>query len=141
MGVRDIPIDFIIDPKNKKYPTYFSGGKEKTFKLAESIKENGIKSPMILVWDNNKYPYVLEGSTRYDALLVLNAQGEKLPKTIPALSIVDTSKDIRLMPQGKSNAKPTSSSQKNTTQKRNLDNSVATGIAVALGSSGEKRNE
>ena len=141
MGVRDIPIDFIIDPKNKKYPTYFSGGKEKTFKLAESIKENGIKSPMILVWDNNKYPYVLEGSTRYDALLVLNAQGEKLPKTIPALSIVDTSKDIRLMPQGKSKAKSTSSSQKNTPKRRSLDNSVATGIAAALGSSGEKRNE
>ena len=51
------------------------------------------------------------------------------------------SNDIRLLPQAESNTKPTSSLQKNTPKRRNLDNSVATGIAVALGSSGEKRNE
>jgi len=99
MGTRDIPIDFIIDTQNKKYPTYFSGGKEKTLELAESIKKNGIQSPMILVWENSKYPYVLEGSSRYDALRVLNAKGEKLPETVPALTIVDTSKDLRFMPE------------------------------------------
>jgi hypothetical protein len=101
MGTRDIPIDFIIDTKDKKYPTYFTGGKEKTLELAESIKKNGIQSPMILVWENDKYPYVLEGSSRYDALRVLNAKGEKLPETVPALTIVDTSKGSRYMPQGK----------------------------------------
>jgi hypothetical protein len=100
MGTRDIPIDFIIDTQNKKYPTYFSGGKEKTLELAESIKKNGIQSPMILVWENNKYPYVLEGSSRYDALRVLNAKGEKLPETVPALTVVDTSKNFRFMPEG-----------------------------------------
>jgi hypothetical protein len=99
MGTRDVPIDFIIDTQNKKYPTYFSGGKEKTLELAESIKKNGIQSPMILVWENDKYPYVLEGSSRYDALRVLNAKGEKLPETVPALTIVDTSKDLRFMPE------------------------------------------
>jgi len=104
MGTRDVPIDFIIDTQDKKYPTYFIGGKEKTLELAESIKKNGIQSPMILVWENDKYPYVLEGSSRYDALRVLNAKGEKLPETVPALTIVDTSKDSRYMPQGKPKA-------------------------------------
>jgi hypothetical protein len=104
MGTRDIAIDFIIDTQDKKYPTYFTGGKEKTLELAESIKKNGIQSPMILVWENDKYPYVLEGSSRYDALRVLNAKGEKLPETVPALTIVDTSKGSRYMPQGKPKA-------------------------------------
>jgi hypothetical protein len=53
----------------------------------------------------------------------------------------NSSKTIRLMPEGNSKANPTNPLQKNTPKKRNLDNSVATGIAVALGSSGEKRNE
>jgi len=53
----------------------------------------------------------------------------------------NSSKTIRYMPQGKTKAEPTNSPQKNISKRRNLDNSVATGIAVALGSSGEKRNE
>jgi len=57
-----------------------------------------------LVWENDKYPYVLEGSSRYDALRVLNAKGEKLPETVPALTIVDTSKVSRYMPKGKPKA-------------------------------------
>ena len=51
------------------------------------------------------------------------------------------SSNPRLMPEGKSKSEPTSYPKKNTPKKQNLDNSVATGIAVALGSSGEKRNE
>jgi len=47
----------------------------------------------------------------------------------------------RLMPQGKSRVEPTSTPQKKTPRGQTRDNSVANGIAVALGSSGEKRNE
>jgi hypothetical protein len=44
------------------------------------------------------------------------------------------------MPQGESKAKPTITPQK-LPQKKKFNNSVATGIAGALGSSGEKQNE
>lgn len=48
---------------------------------------------MILVWENGKYPYVLEGNTRYDALRILSSQGRRLPNTVPALVVVDKSAD------------------------------------------------
>lgn len=91
LGVRDVPIGLLIDTENPKFPTYFIGGAERTMQLAKSIEENGVGSPMILVWENERYPYVLEGSTRYDALQVLAAQKRKLPATVPALTIIDTS--------------------------------------------------
>jgi len=92
-GVREIPIGFLIDADNASMPTYFVGGKENTLRLADSIEREGVKSPMILVWENERYPYVLEGSTRYDALRVLAAQKRRLPDTVSALVVVDESAD------------------------------------------------
>jgi hypothetical protein len=61
---------------------------------------------------------------------------QQLPQTLP----VQGNTNVPPIPQGKTKAKPTSTPEK-TTQRKTLDNSVATGIAVALGSSGEKQNE
>ena len=84
---------------------------------------------MVIPYGNNAY-YTLKANLMPQAPRI-NVKGE----------IVRDAPDVRLMPQGKSKSEPTSYPKKNTPKKRNLDNSVATGIAVALGSSGEKRNE
>lgn len=90
-GVREVPVEYLVDRTKEKFPSYMTGGIEHTKRLADQIEDDGITSPMILVWENEKYPYVLEGNTRYDALRILASTGRQLPDTVPALVVVDKS--------------------------------------------------
>ena len=82
---------------------------------------------MVIPYGNNAY-YTLKANLMPQAPRI-NVKGE----------IVRGALDVRLAPEG--NAKSTSTPQKKTPRAQTGDNSVATGIAVALGSSGEKRND
>jgi hypothetical protein len=53
--------------------------------LAEGIRKSGEISPLIVVIDKEKYPYILEGGHRYDALRRMGK------KAFPAKVVVDTS--------------------------------------------------
>jgi len=83
---------------------------------------------MVIPYGNNAY-YTLKANLMPQAPRI-NVKGE----------IVKDAPNVRLMPQGESKAKPTSTPAK-TIQRKTLDNSVAKGIAVALSSSGQKQNE
>jgi hypothetical protein len=82
---------------------------------------------MVIPYGNNAY-YTLKANLMPQAPRI-NVKGE----------IVRDSPDVRLAPEG--NAKPITPPQKKFTSGLKRDNSVATGIAVALDSSGEKRDE
>ena len=84
---------------------------------------------MVIPYGNNAY-YTLKANLMPQAPRI-NVKGE----------IVRDAPDVPQIPQNKTDAKSPSPVPKKTPKKKNLDNSVATGIAVALGSSGEKRNE
>jgi hypothetical protein len=96
----------------------------------DSIKFNDDVHSTIAVFDSNQI--------KLADLVTRDSTGKIIP---PSQRFNPKSQDIRYMPQGKSNAKPTSFPQKKTPSGQTRDNSVATGIAVALGSSGEKRND
>jgi hypothetical protein len=157
-GVRDVPLSLFNGLGKKSY--YNASDHAMVDKLMESIRDKGIDSPLIVVIDGHSdgAGYVLEGGHR------LAAAEELGLSSLPALVVYDKSanlispkssrnvillserfaiknKDTRYMPQGESKAKRTSSLQKTPQTRMLRDNSVATGIAVALGSSGEKRNE
>lgn len=82
---------------------------------------------MVIPYGNNAY-YTLKANLMPQAPRI-NVKGE----------IVKDAPNVRLAPEG--NAKPITPPQKKFTSGLERDNSVATGIAVALGSSGEKRDE
>jgi len=83
---------------------------------------------MVIPYGNNAY-YTLKANLMPQAPRI-NVKGE----------IVKDAPNVPFIPQGKGKTKPTSKSQK-PPQNKTRDNSVAIGIAGALGSSGEKQNE
>lgn len=77
-GIREVPMsDFSITGRH-----YSVEGNNRISQLMAQIKESGEISPLIVVVDNDG-PYILEGSTRIDALYNLGA------KSFPALVVVD----------------------------------------------------
>lgn len=77
-GIREVPMsDFAITGKH-----YSVEGNDKISQLMAQIKESGEISPLIVAIDGEG-PYILEGSTRIDALYNLGA------KSFPALVVID----------------------------------------------------
>lgn len=77
-GLREVPMsDFHLTGKH-----YSVQGTQRIEALAEKIQLSNKISPLIVVIDNEG-PYILEGSTRVEALFRLNA------KSFPALVVID----------------------------------------------------
>ena len=79
-GVREVPMsEFDVDGKH-----WYNSveGNQKISKLTEEIRNSKEISPLIIVVDKEG-PYILEGSTRIDALYRLGAN------SFPALVVVD----------------------------------------------------
>jgi hypothetical protein len=77
-GIREVPMsDFTLTGKH-----YSVEGQKKIDALAESIKDSGKISPLIVVRDSEG-AYILEGATRADALFKLGA------KSFPAKVVLD----------------------------------------------------
>jgi hypothetical protein len=118
----------LINPAFDKLGMDKQTGTYRTFAYDRIDGFTDLTGDMVIPYGNNAY-YTLKANLMPQAPRI-NVKGE----------IVRDAPNVRLMPQGKTKAKPISTPAK-TTQKKTLDNSVANGIAVALGSSGEKRNE
>jgi SPP1 gp7 family putative phage head morphogenesis protein len=83
-GVREVQMsDF--DPDYKVNP-YSTSESQRLDALTNEIERNQKIAPLIIVQDNEKYPYVLEGGHRFDALKKLGK------KSFPAKVVIDTSK-------------------------------------------------
>lgn len=83
-GIREVQMsDFDPDYKVKPYSTSES---QRLDALTNEIERNQKIAPLIIVQDNEKYPYVLEGGHRFDALKKLGK------KSFPAKVVIDTSK-------------------------------------------------
>ena len=81
-GIRRLPIsDFYDKPWTHRYSVPET---QRVKDLAAQINKSKKISPLIVVIDKNKYPYVLEGGHRADALSFLGA------KEFPAMVVVDT---------------------------------------------------
>lgn len=79
-GVREVP--FSAFPGLDK-PSYYSKSEvEHTLRLAKAIDQSGEINPLIVVEDA-KGPYILEGGHRFDALRELGA------RSFPALVVLD----------------------------------------------------
>lgn len=76
--MEDMDQEYINDVKSHKLS-------KRTADLADSIKESGKISPLIVVIADGEVPYILEGGHRYDALIKLGA------KSFPAMVVRDTS--------------------------------------------------
>ena len=77
-GIREVPMsDFAVSGKH-----YSVIGTNRIKQLANQIQDSNTISPLIVVIDNDG-PYILEGSTRIEALYLLNA------KSFPALIVID----------------------------------------------------
>ena len=81
-GIREVKMS-AFDPEYVVNPPSQSE-KERLENLKNQIAESKEISPLIVVIDKEKYPYILEGGHRFDALKLLNA------KSFPALVIIDT---------------------------------------------------
>jgi hypothetical protein len=80
-GVREVPMDAF---EHRGKPRYRSPEeRDRTLSLAREIEESGRITPLIVVYDGESSPYVLEGAHRFDALRELGA------KSMPAVVIVD----------------------------------------------------
>lgn len=119
----------LVNPMFDKLGMDKQTGTYRTFAYDRIDGFTDLTGDMVIPYGNNAY-YTLKANLMPQAPRI-NVKGE----------IVRDAPDVRLMPQGKPKGKPTSSSQRNIQTGRERDNSVATGIALALGSSGEKRNE
>lgn len=75
-GVREIPMSIFGDLKIDK-PS------KRVIDLATQIIENKSINPLIVMVDSHNGPYILEGSHRFDALILLKA------KSFPALVVLD----------------------------------------------------
>jgi ParB-like chromosome segregation protein Spo0J len=60
--------------------------KKQIKKLKESLLENGFSSPF-LVWEREGKIYCLDGHQRIPAIKSLEADGEKIPKKLPAVFV------------------------------------------------------
>jgi hypothetical protein len=117
----------VINPAFDKLGMDKQTGTYRTFAYDRIDGFTDLTGDMVIPYGNNAY-YTLKANLMPQAPRI-NVKGE----------IVKNAPNVRLAPEG--NAKPTSTFQKKTQKQQTRDNSVATGIAVALGSSGEKRNE
>ncbi len=72
-----------MDPSYKVKP-YSTSESSRLDKLEAAIKANKEISPLIVVIDKEKHPYILEGGHRYDALRRMGV------KSFPAKVVVDT---------------------------------------------------
>ncbi len=81
-GIREVPMSVFSDPD--PYKNYYAADDiDRTYRLAEEIKQSGQIKPLIVVMDK-KGPYILEGGHRWSALGVLGK------KSFPALVVMDT---------------------------------------------------
>lgn len=81
-GIREVKVS---DFEASGAPKFYSKSEqERTERLAEAIKQSGRITPLIVVIDKEKSPYILEGGHRFDALKMNGA------KSFPALVVVDT---------------------------------------------------
>jgi hypothetical protein len=83
-GVREVQMSD-MDPDYQVKP-YSTKEEERLNILTEQIRQSNEISPLIVVVDDEKHPYILEGGHRYDALRKLKA------KSFPAKVVVDKSK-------------------------------------------------
>lgn len=82
-GVREVHMSD-MDP-DYKVGSYSKSENERVDILTRRIAESKEIAPLIIVIDKEKYPYVLEGGHRYDALRKLGA------RSFPAKIVIDTS--------------------------------------------------
>jgi hypothetical protein len=118
----------VINPAFDKLGMDKQTGTYRTFAYDRIDGFTDLTGDMVIPYGNNAY-YTLKANLMPQAPRI-NVKGE----------VVKDAPNVPPIPQGETKAKPTSTPEK-TTQRKTLDNSVATGIAVALGSSGEKQNE
>jgi hypothetical protein len=118
----------VINPAFDKLGMDKRTGTYRTFAYDRIDGFTDLTGDMVIPYGNNAY-YTLKANLMPQAPRI-NVKGE----------VVKDAPNVPPIPQSKTKAKPTSTPEK-TTQRKTLDNSVATGIAVALGSSGEKQNE
>jgi hypothetical protein len=81
-GVREVPMSQ-FDPEYKPAP-YSASEKQRLADLAAAISDSGEINPLIVVYDKEAHPYILEGGHRFDALHELGA------KSFPAKVVIDT---------------------------------------------------
>lgn len=77
-GIREVPFAAFEDLR----PSYSATEQRRAEALAQKIRASGLINPLIVVVDAEG-PYILEGSHRFDALLLLGAE------TLPALVVLD----------------------------------------------------
>jgi hypothetical protein len=83
-GIREVRMDQFQDYDPDDSPSFYSRSeKERTESLAQQIKSSKEISPLIVVVDNEEFPYILEGAHRWDALWMLGAS------SLPALVVID----------------------------------------------------
>lgn len=81
-GIREVPMSAFSDPD--PYKNYYAADDiDRTYRLAEAIKQSGQIKPLIVVIDKEG-PYILEGGHRWSALGVIGK------KSFPALVVMDT---------------------------------------------------
>jgi hypothetical protein len=117
----------VINPMFDKLGMDKQTGTYRTFAYDRVDGFTDLTGDMVIPYGNNAY-YTLKANLMPQAPRI-NVKGE----------IIKDAPNVRLAPEG--NAKPISPPQKKFTSGLKRDNSVATGISVALGSSGEKQNE
>ena len=81
-GVREISMSS-MDPSYKVRP-YSKSESDRLDRLQVKIEQSKTISPLIIVVDKEKHPYILEGGHRFDALRRMRA------KSFPALVVIDT---------------------------------------------------
>lgn len=81
-GVREVKMSE-MDPDYEVKP-YSTSESNRLDRLEKQIRENKEISPLIVVIDKDKHPYILEGGHRYDALRRMGV------KSFPAQVVVDT---------------------------------------------------
>lgn len=81
-GIREVKMSD-MDPDYKVKP-YSVSESDRLDKLEQAIRSNKKISPLIVVVDKEKHPYILEGGHRYDALRRIGV------KSFPAKVVIDT---------------------------------------------------
>ena len=84
-GIREVPFSSFSNPKNIFYA---SNDIKSSKELAYSIKYTKSIEPLIIVFDNEEGPYILEGAHRFYALSELGFS------TFPALIVIDKDDEI-----------------------------------------------
>lgn len=82
-GVREIPMSH-FDPEYTPSP-YSVSERARLDDLVAQLKQSKEINPLIVVYDAEQHPYILEGGHRFDALKTIGA------KSLPAKVVIDTS--------------------------------------------------